>query len=231
MSTAQQLYRLQEVELEIESREEAVRKLTGQLGDSAELIKTRVESSAAQQHLAELKKQQQTLEWQDDDLTSTLKTAEDELYSGRNTNPKELKNLQTEIASFKTKRGQLDEKILVLMDQIEAGNQKVSSLVEQLKVAEIGSREQQKQFTAEIEQNKAALAELEQEKQALIDSLEQQITRLYYELKKKKKTAVAKVSQGTCSACRIQLPITDLQRVRSGSVVQCSSCGRILYLP
>ncbi len=231
MSTAQQLYRLQEIEQEIESREETVRELTSRLGESPQLIKARADLAAAQHHLEELKKQQHTLEWQDDDLTGKVKTAEDELYSGKNTNPKELKNLQNEIAALKTKRSQLDEKILELMDQIETGNRQVVSLGEEFKKAEIDSAEQQKQFTGEIEQNKSVLTELAQEKQNLVEGLEQQIIRLYYDLKKKKKTVVAKVFQGTCSACRIQLPITDLQRVRAGSLVQCSSCGRILYLP
>jgi predicted nucleic acid-binding Zn-ribbon protein len=44
--------------------------------------------------------------------------------------------------------------------------------------------------------------------------------------------AVAKVERGTCGGCRISLPMSLLQRARSGShvMVQCSSCERILYV-
>ena len=41
----------------------------------------------------------------------------------------------------------------------------------------------------------------------------------------------ARVEQGICRGCRISLPTTDLQQARSGKLVQCSSCGRILFLP
>ncbi|MFC2072406.1 C4-type zinc ribbon domain-containing protein, partial [Chloroflexota bacterium] len=49
-------------------------------------------------------------------------------------------------------------------------------------------------------------------------------------LKKQKGTAIANVEQGICRGCRILLPITELQRARSSSLVRCSSCGRILFL-
>ena len=231
MTTAQQLYRLQEIELEIESEEESVRRMTEQLGESPELSKARADLAVAQQHQEELIKQQHSLEWEDDDLTNKLKTAEEELYSGRIKNPKELSNLQHEIGIFKSKRGQLDEKILVLMEQVDAGSQKIAGLGEHFKQAEAASRERHQQLLADIEKTKASLAELSQEKETVESSLDPQIIQKYQDLKKNKKTAVAKVNQGTCSACRIQLPITDMQKVRGGSVVQCSSCARILYLP
>lgn len=231
MSTAQQLYRLQEVEQEIESKEQSVRQMTEQLGDSPELVKARSELAAARQHHDELKKHQQNLEWEDDDLTNKLKVAEEELYSGRIKNPKELNNLQHEISIFKSKRGQLDEKTLILMDQVDASTKKLAGLEEQLKNTEAVSQERHTQLLADIEKTRASLAELEQEKQSLSSSLDQPVSQMYYDLKKKKKVAVAKVSQGICSACRIQLPVTDMQKVRSGSIAQCSSCARILYLP
>ena len=231
MSTAQQLYRLQEIELEIESKEQSVQTMTGQLGDSPELVKTRAAFAAEQRSNEDLKKQQHTLQWEDDDLTSKLKKTEEELYSGRIKNPKELSNLQTEITGFKNKRGQIDEKLLVLMDKIEDSGKKLTDLTEQLKKAEITSQELHKQLLADIETAKNLLTELQAEKQDLLESLEMPHNHLYYDLKKKRKTAVAKVSQGICTACRIQLSMSDVQKVRSGSVIQCSSCQRILYLP
>jgi predicted nucleic acid-binding Zn-ribbon protein len=231
MSTSQQLYWLQELDLEIESKKQTLQKLTSQLGESQELKQVRADITAAQQHQEELKKQQRSLEWEDDDLTNKLKTAEAELYSGRIRNPKELSNLQLDIGMLKGKRGQLDEKILILMDQIDSSTKKLAGLTEQFKKLEADEQEEQKQLAIDIQQIKSVLAGLEQERQALNNSLDRQISQMYYELKKNKKLAVAKATQGTCSVCRIQLPITDLQKARSGSLVQCSSCGRILYLP
>ncbi|MEE8619379.1 MAG: C4-type zinc ribbon domain-containing protein [Dehalococcoidales bacterium] len=33
-----------------------------------------------------------------------------------------------------------------------------------------------------------------------------------------------------CRGCRISLSAAELQQARSGSLVQCSNCGRILFL-
>jgi len=231
MSTSQQLYRLQELDLEIESKEHALQKLTSQLGDSPELVKTRADLAAAQHHQEELHQQQRSLEWEDDDLTGKLKTAEEELYSGRVRNPKELSNLQQDIAMIKNKRGQLDDKILVLMEQHDAVTKKVAELTAQLKIVAAASAVEQQQLAVDIQLTKDALAALESERQALRHSLDPPLNRMYDDLKKHKKLAVARATQGTCSVCRIQLPSTDLQKARSGSIVPCSSCGRILYLP
>jgi len=42
--------------------------------------------------------------------------------------------------------------------------------------------------------------------------------------------AVARIEQARCQGCRITLSMSDMTRARSGDLVQCDSCGRILYL-
>ena len=43
--------------------------------------------------------------------------------------------------------------------------------------------------------------------------------------------AMAKVERGMCQGCRIALPEAERRQARSGqSIVQCSSCQRILYV-
>jgi predicted nucleic acid-binding Zn-ribbon protein len=50
-------------------------------------------------------------------------------------------------------------------------------------------------------------------------------------LERRQGRAVAKVERGMCGGCRISLPMTVLQKARSGlDVVQCVSCERILYV-
>jgi predicted nucleic acid-binding Zn-ribbon protein len=52
----------------------------------------------------------------------------------------------------------------------------------------------------------------------------------YYRVKKQKGVAVAKIEQGICRSCRIQLPAREIQQARGNRLVQCSSCGRLLYM-
>ena len=85
-----------------------------------------------------------------------------------------------------------------------------------------------------MEQLKATVSELNKKRKTLISVLVLQehykLIDLYTELKKQKGIAVAKVEQGICRGCRISLPTAELQQARSGSLVRCSSCGRILFL-
>jgi len=114
-----QLYQLQEVDLELESNEQALRQIAGQLGESQAVVSTRNKIVLEEQRLEELGRQQQSVEWEIDDITSKLASVEEELYSGRIRNPKELASLQQEIEGLKAKRNQLEDKALEIMDQVE----------------------------------------------------------------------------------------------------------------
>jgi len=231
MSIAQQVFHLQELDTSIEADRQNLHHLTCQLGETQAMIKLRAEFDGLQKHLEEIKKQQQSLQWEDDDISSKLNKLENDLYSGRISNPKELTNLEQDIGMLKANRNKIDDKILALMDEVESVTEQVASLGDQYKNMEADWKVDQQKLAGDIEQLKAVLAQEEQEKLTLVDGIDPQIIELYNDLKLKRKTAVAKVTQGVCSGCRIQLPSTDLQRVRSGSVVQCSSCSRILYQP
>ncbi len=230
MSVTKQLYQLQEVDLELESNEQALRQLVNQLGESQAVIRTQAELTLEHQRLEELRRQQNAAEWETDDLRDKLTTAEGKLYSGRITNPKELTSLQHEIDGLKARRDQLEDKTLEIMDQVEFTTAKVAAISSQLERLEAEWSSQQQQLSSDIEQLKTILSDLNDEWQLLSAKIDPQVIEFYLELKKHKGMAVAKVEQGVCRGCQISLPTTDLQRVRSGSMVQCSSCGRILFL-
>lgn len=230
MSIAQQLYHLQELDTEIESGQQALQRMIGQLGESAIMVKLRADLASTGKDLEELKHQQQSLEWEDDDISAKLKKFEEELYSGRIRNPKELSSLQQDIEMLKHNRSKIDDKLLALMDQTDSTAKQISDLNMQFKKVEAQWQSEQKQLNTEIEQTRASLAKLEQERKSLVTLLDPTLFGLYENIKKIRKTAVARIAQGTCSGCHIQLPVTDMQKARSGNVVQCSSCGRILCL-
>jgi len=230
MGVAKQLYQLQEVELEIESNEQALAQIASQLGESQTVVRARTELKLKQQHLEELKQQQHSAEWEVGDLVNKLTPAEEKLYSGRIKNPKELTNLQHEVDGLRIRRSQLEDKALEIMDQVELSTASVATLSNELKTLEAEWHHQQQQLSANMEQLKATLSDLKHKRQLLSAKLNPQAIGFYQELKKQKGRAVAKVEQGICHGCRILLPTTELQRARGDSLVQCSSCGRILFL-
>ena len=230
MSVAKQLYQLQEFDLEIESEERALSQTLSQLGESLEAVKVRVELASEQKRLDELKRQQHSLEWEIEDVGSKLSAAEEVLFSGRIKNPKELTNLQHEADGLKARRSQLEDKALEIMEQVELVGARVASISNELKRLEAEWQDQQKQLSAEIEQLKAKLADLKHKQQMLSATIDPQVVDFYQKLRKQKSTAVAKVEQGICRGCRISLSAAELQQARGGNLVQCGSCGRILFL-
>jgi len=230
MGVAKQLYRLQELDLEIESNEQALKKVASQIGESQEVARTQKQLELEQQRLEESRHKQHSAEWEIDDIATKISAAEETLFSGRVKNPKELANLQHEVDVLKARRSKLEDKALEIMDKVEQSEAKVAKISSQLKTLTAEWQRQQKQLDDESEKLKAILSDLKHKRQLLAGEIDQPAVEFYQELKKDKGTAVAKVEQGICRGCRISLPTTELQQARSGALVQCSSCGRILFL-
>ena len=199
MNVAKQLYQLQEVDRELESNEQALRQLVSQLGESQAVVRTQTKLTSEQQRLEELRRQQQSVEWEVDDLVDKLTTEEENLYSGKIRNPKELANLQHDVDGLKDKRSQLEDRILEIMEQVELATASIATISSELKRLEAEWHNQQQQLSTEIEQLKSTLSDLKQERQLLSDEIDSQTVELYHNLKKGKATAVAKVEQGICS--------------------------------
>ena len=230
MGVIKQLYQLQEVDLGIQSSEQTLAQLARRLGKSQAVVRTQTKLQSEQEQLEELGRQQHAAEWEIADLVSKFTTAEEKLYSGRIKDPKELTNLQHEVTGLRARRNHLEDKALEMMDQVELSTAGVAALSNELETLETEWRSQQQQVSTDIEQLKTTLSDLKHGRQLLSAGIDPRAVELYQELKKQKGQAVAKVERGICYGCRISLPTTELQRARSDRLVQCSSCGRILFL-
>ena len=230
MSIAKDLYRLQEVDLALEANTQAQKRVSGQIGESQIVIKSRVKLAEEQKNLENLTAQQKSAEWEIDDLTTKIKDIEKKLYGGKIFNSKELSSLQQETEDIKKRRSALEDKSLGLMDQVELTRKAIVSSKDELAKQEIQWKTQQQQLTAELVQLKTAQTALEDKRKQIAVLIDADTLFTYQELRKRKGLAVAKVEQGICQGCRITLPNTDLQRAKGGGIVRCSSCGRIIFL-
>jgi len=230
MGMARQLYQLQVIEVEIKSREQALAKCLGQLGESQMVAKAKARLLSAQERLEKLKHEQHSAEWEIEDLEAKLSAAKDSLYSGRIKNPKELSSLQHEVEGLNAIHDQMEEKVLGIMEQVELATAELDNLSNKFKALEEEWHGEQQRLSAEIEQLKSSLSKLKNERQMALDSIDAETVDLYNHLKKQKGLAVARVEQGTCCGCRISLSTAELQRARGGSLVKCNSCGRILFI-
>jgi predicted nucleic acid-binding Zn-ribbon protein len=231
MAITNQLYQLQEIDLEIEAEEQTLNQKGSQLGDRQVLDDAQSKLASEQQRLEELRRQQHAAEWEVDDILSKIAAAEEQLYGGKITNPKELSSLQHEVNTMKAKSDQLENRALEIIDQVEATEKSVTMATSDFQKLEDDWHRQQQQLSDEIAQLESRLAELKQKRQQLSGEIDSQAVKLYEKIRQQKRQPVAKVEQGICRVCRISLPASELQRARSGQLVQCGSCGRILFLP
>jgi predicted nucleic acid-binding Zn-ribbon protein len=231
MVIARQLYQLQEVDLEIESDEKTLNGIVVRLGDNRVILEAQGRLTSAEQQLDDLRKRQRAAERETEDLAVKLATEEGKLYGGRIQNPKELANLQHEVELIKEKRSRLDDGVLAVMDEVERAENGLAAAATALQKLESDWNKEQQVLTAEAATLRGKLADLAQKRQSLSAGIETPVVGVYDKLRKQKGQAVVQVEQGICRGCRISLPSSDMQQVRSGNLVHCSSCGRILFLP
>lgn len=230
VSVAKQLYELQEVDLELESQEQALQRLVGQLGESEAVINLRGRLGSENQRLEELGRKQHSLEWEVEDITTKIARGEEELYSGRIKNPKELASLQQDLGMLKGRRRELEDRVLEIMEQVEGTTANTNTLGGELETLETEWQNQQQKLKTDLEQLETVLANLRQKRETMVTQIDHGLVGFYGELRGQKGTAVARVEQGVCRGCRILLSNAELQRARGGNMIQCTSCGRILFL-
>ncbi len=227
--SVRQLYELQLLELDIASAQKSEAAAQAKLASNEELNAAKTAFSASQAALDALAGQQKQNDWAIADITAKMTVTTESLYGGRVRNPKELTDLQHELSALTKQRSPLEEKALGYMEQIEAAQAKLKRLETELKSVEIRLREVHKELHTQIEDLKARLVEFHEQHAGKITLIPPEELRFYNDLKKRRPAPVARVEKGVC-ACRISLSSAELQRARSGRVVQCSSCSRILYI-
>jgi len=231
MSNVLSLFRLQHVDSrldQINTRQQAIRSA---LEDSAELKAAREVLEQAQQRVLDMEHTLKQAENDSQDQRIKLEQAEASLYRGNIQNPKELKDLEKDVAALKRRLGELED--IQLDDMLE-----IEQLREDSKKAEQDYNILQGQI---ISQNASLHTEqdtLQKERErfhaqrlAVVSGIDAPSLSLYESLREKRRgVAVAIVSDNSCEACGASMPPGHAQSVRiSNQLVHCPMCGRILY--
>ena len=232
MSIAKELYELQEADLDIEQRTQALEQVKSQLGKDEDVAAARATLEAAKKKLIELEHQQKTGEWEISDLGAKIAAIEKKLYGGSMKNPRELMGFEQDLKLLKAQRGEREDKLLAVMMDVEDAQQDVKQKSSEFSVMEQGWKENQQKLSMNKEQLETELAGLGQKRKLLAEQTDSDTLKLYEEIRRARQgKAVSKVMQGRCQGCRISLSMSDQQRARMGNeLARCSNCGRILYL-
>lgn len=229
MSITLKLLGLQELEIEIAALEKALAEGRGQLGESRQLYQARQNKARLEESHRQAADRLKTLEWQSEDLKGKLKRVNDQLYSGRINNPKELTSLQHEAEVLNANLADVDEKALGEMENVDTLNGELNLAADSLAVVENNWKLDQNQLTQDIQTILEKLAVLRQKRDKAAGEIDAQTLQVYERIKAQRSFAVARVVNGTCEGCRISLSSAQLQHARSASMEKCANCGRILF--
>lgn len=231
MNQAALLFQFQVVDSEIE-------RLQARIAEIDAAIAADQQIAQAEQALADSRKAYQqaahTLRAAEENVKSLqikISTSEANLYGSRIKNPKELQDLQTEIASLKKRLAAVEDEQLTAMvnlEETETGEKKAS---EDLTLARGQVASRHSEMLGEKDQVDQKISRLTTERNAHLSSLDPSALEIYRALRKQKRgVAVVSVVDGACSACGAELRPAELQAARSPQgLAYCSNCGRILY--
>lgn len=233
MSIAGKLFDLQEIDLSIDKTKTILKDLEIRLADNKTVAAAQAELDKLQDILKQLVKQQKETEWEIESLSEKLKISDKKLFGGSVKNPKELMALTEDNKQIKDKKQEIEDKDLDLMSEIENSKENVELKKKELEQIQKRWKQTHEKLLQEQDQLNSDLNHLSDKKTAAEFQLNKTELFLYETLRKKARNgvAVARVEQGMCQGCRINLPVSHIQRARVGQeLVQCSNCSRILYI-
>ena len=231
MNLGKRLHDLQQIDLDLEGKAERLSQVENQLSHNEALEEAKAEVKEKQKNLAELEKKQKKAEWIVDDLQAKFSPLQKKLYAGSVKNPKELMSLQQQVEQLKSQVREEEDKTLEIMSQVEALQKEIALRTAEVEKLEEEWRKRREQLLAEQAELRSAIDIVKEKRSELAATIEPAHLELYETLRARKRGhAVAKTEQGRCQGCRITLPMSELMRARLMELVQCDSCGRVLYL-
>jgi len=225
------LYQVQQADTEIARLRQA---LAG-LDDGAQLES---EVAAAEAELAGLREEERTAEKESLDRELELRALEekrkrfqDQLYGGAIRNPRQLSDLQEEVAMLSREIRKVEDRMLELMEMLEDRRA-------QIHAREAGLKERQERLQAVRSKYETTggrlrqeIAELEAQRGGLAAQVSADLLKRYEQIRTRQgDPALVRVTGNMCPGCRITLPSELLKALQAGRPnLSCESCRRLLF--
>ncbi|SDN64980.1 hypothetical protein SAMN05216259_10565 [Actinacidiphila guanduensis] len=148
------------------------------------------------------------------------------------TSPKDLENLQRELASLAKRQSDLEDVVLEVMERREAAQERAAELAGRVESLEAKVVEAEQRKTAALEAIDAEGFSVAKDREVLAAEVPADLIKLYDKLRAQQGgVGAARLYQKRCEGCRLELNITELNELRAApadEVVRCENCRRIL---
>jgi predicted nucleic acid-binding Zn-ribbon protein len=165
-------------------------------------------------------------------VTGRMQRDRSRLDTGQVSSPKELENLQSEVASLTRRRSDLEDQVLELMEQREGIGQRLREATgERERLAE-AARDAEARRDSAIAEIDAEAGRLTQQRKELAGTLPADLLALYEKIRQGAGgVGAAALHRGRCEGCHLQLNTVDINELRGApadAVLRCEECRRIL---
>ena len=231
MSAALGLYRLQQVDSQVDQIQTRLRTIQQTLENDATLRAANEGFAAAESKHKDAERALTLIEADVEKQRLKIEQTDASLYGGKVHNPKELQDLQKDVASLKRHLQTLEERQLEAMITVEAAEKDLQTAQADLERVQSNLKEQNQDLTQESETLRKKLERLNSERQAVVTDIASQTLSIYDQLRKQKRgLAITTIADNSCEACGTTLTPSQQQTARSTSqLFHCPTCGRILY--
>ncbi len=231
MNPAFHLYQLQKVDSQIFSLDNRLREISDLMKNDLELQLANQALSEKSDSLNSASLKLKEIEQKILSKRNKLEQSESSLYAGNIKNPKELQDLQKEVASLKTVISDYENEQMEQMFMIEMIEKELKTCEIQLRTTRTAFDARQNLLSEESNKIINNKSKLLTEREISLSQVPKQVILIYDDLRKKKSgVAVARVEDQTCSICGNSLTPAECQAAKSSTnFFTCSSCGRVLY--
>jgi len=230
MIQASELYRLQEIDLNVHQHHKRLEEITAQLADNKALTEAQEQVTRDQQTLTPLQNTVRKLEQEIQSNTAKARETDETLYSGRVRNPKELQDMQQEIQSLKNRNQELEDILLEAMLNVESAEAELQQKQASLEQLTGDWQSDHQHLLDEQTKLQAEVEKQRQKREGALPPVEPEALKIYNNLRPRKNNQpVALLIGGSCSVCRVEQDMAVIGEVRKGQkITYCVSCGRIL---
>jgi hypothetical protein len=231
MSRPFKLYRLQQIDTQLDWIHTRLLEIDTALQNDASLKQAGETARQSEQAHEAARKALRRIEDEVQQQRIKIEQNESSLYGGKIRNPKELKDLENEVAALKRYLSTLEDRQLdaMLVEEEAAANQKMAA--GELEKTRLDFEQRWGELNFEQEKILRDQERLEGERRAAAGSILPEDMAQYVQLRKTRRgVAVAKVVDRACSACGSTLNAALLNAAHSpNQITLCDACGRVLY--
>jgi predicted nucleic acid-binding Zn-ribbon protein len=231
MSAPFKLYRLQQIDSQIDRARARLHEIEIALGDDGTVRQAVQEQAAAQRTQQEASGAVSRAEAEVQAQHLKIEQTEASLYGGKIRNPKELQDLENETAALKRYLTVLEDRQLDAMLALEDAESILAQAAAALEALNVQTASQNETRISEQLVLMKEVQRLDEERKAVAGSNPPEDLQLYDQPRLQRNgVAVARVTDRACSACGSTLSAALLSSSRSpNQITRCATCGRILY--